>query len=81
MTVVPPMTPKTTVIGALLACFGAAALISVLQLVELPGSGGWRSTNAVPAPVAFVPQTRGSNGPDTSARLDAGEISTARGRN
>ena len=46
MTATPSMTPKTSVTGVLLACAGAATLALLLQTVNLPEIGGWRSTNA-----------------------------------
>jgi hypothetical protein len=81
MTVAPSMTPKTSMTGVLFACVGAAALISVLQLVEMPGSGGWRATVAGPAPIGAPDQTRGTNALFAGATLHEGDISTARGRN
>jgi hypothetical protein len=81
MTVAPSITTQTTVTGVLLACVGAAALISILQLVELPGSGGWRATVAGPAPIGAPDQTRGTNALFAGATLHEGDISAARGRN
>jgi hypothetical protein len=81
MTVAPSMTQKSTVTGVLLACAGAAALISILQLVEMSGTGGWRSTVALPSPMAAPEQTRGTNALYAGATLHEGDISAARGRN
>lgn len=81
MTVTPSMTPKTSMTGVLLACVGAAALMAIVQMVDLPGSGGWRSTNAAPAPITAATQTRGTHAMDATAMMEAGDVSTARGRN
>ena len=81
MTVAPSMTTQTTVTGVLLACVGAAALISILQLVQLPGAGGWRAGAAAPAPMETPVQTRGTNALFAGATLHEGDISVARGRN
>lgn len=81
MTVTPTMTPKTSMTGVLLACVGAAALFSVLQMIEVPGSGGWRSTNTTPAQMTVPTQTRGNNGMEATAFGAAGDVSTVRGRN
>lgn len=83
MTATPSMTPKKTATTVLLACIGILALAYVLHLLQQPVAGaGWRhqTSAATPAALTAPAQTRGSNS-DPAALTQAGETSTARGRN
>jgi hypothetical protein len=81
MTATPSMTTKTNVTGLMLAGIAAATLVALLQLVQLPGIGGWRTSAAAPAPMTVPVQTRGTHATDAGLTLDQAEVSTARGRN